>query len=180
MMEYARANHEHNRDVDPAGSPDPRARSPPGAQRRRRSPPATRASGAGRVRITSYMENIGWPELLGYMMDRVHNDPDFAAEQRPAGDHLSGQTMLTMISCRPPPSRRIVGMYWDITLFGMRIHHNADRCPEFEPHPFGNALDLTLLGRFDFRTTGDMPRVLREVRAAEGGGCRSVRRGSWP
>jgi hypothetical protein len=38
--------------------------------------------GKERVQVTSYMENIGWPELFGYEMHRVHDDPDFAAQQR--------------------------------------------------------------------------------------------------
>ncbi len=51
-------------------------------------------------------------------------------------------------------------MYWDITLFGMRIQHTAIGVPEFQPHPLSERLDLSLLPPFDFRTTGDMPRVL--------------------
>ena len=119
--------------------------------------------GPGRVRVTSYMENIGWPELFGYRMDRVHNDPDFAAEQRLRelifwADNVDDDTV---------PAATIqadVGMYWDITLFGMRIHHTPIGVPEFEPHALRDSLDLSLLGRFDFHTTGDMPRVLRKYK----------------
>ncbi len=117
--------------------------------------------GAGRVRISSYMENIGWPELFGYEMRQVHDDPDFAAAQRLRelifwADNVDDDTV---------PSATIqadVGMYWDITLFGMRIHHTPIGVPEFEPHPLRERLDLSLLGRFDFSTTGDMPRILRK------------------
>jgi hypothetical protein len=144
----------------------PRGQLIPELERRRERKEAEMAArdtrfGAARVRITSYMENIGWPELFGYQMLRVHDDPDFAAEQRLRelifwADNVDDDTV---------PAATIqadVGMYWDITLFGMRIHHTPIGVPEFEPHPLRDALDLSLLGRFDFRTTGDMPRVLRK------------------
>jgi hypothetical protein len=115
--------------------------------------------GKGRIPITSYMENIGWPELFGYEMPRVHEDPDFAAAQRLRelifwADNVQDDTV---------PSASIqadVGMYWDITLFGMKIHHTPVGVPLFDPHPLNQGLDLSLLPPFDFHTTGDMPRVL--------------------
>jgi hypothetical protein len=115
--------------------------------------------GPGRVRMTSYMENIGWPELVGYEMHQVHDDPDFAAEQRFRelifwADNVDDDTVPV------PTLTADVGWYWDITLFGMKIHHTPIGVPEFEPHPFRDRLDLSLLGRFDFRATGDMPRLL--------------------
>ncbi len=130
------------------------------------------AFGPDRVRIQSYMENIGWPELFGYEMARVHDDPDFAAEQKLRelifwADNVADDTM---------PDATIpadTGYYWDITLFGMGIHHTPIGVPEFEPHPLREKLDLSLLGRFDFNATGDMPRILRryarlrEVASAE-------------
>ena len=135
--------------------------------------------GAGRVPIVSYMENIGWPELFGYEMARVHDDPGFAAEQRLRelifwADNVEDDTV---------PAATVqadVGMYWDITLFGMRIHHTPIGVPEFEPHPLRDRLDPALLGRFDFRATGDMPRILskyarlREIAAADYGGTLEV------
>jgi hypothetical protein len=117
--------------------------------------------GSGRVRILSYMENIGWPELFGYEMRQVHDDPDFAAHQRLRelifwADNVDDDTV-------PAASIQAdVGMYWDITLFGMKIRHTPIGVPEFEPHPLRDRLDLSLLGRFDFSATGDMPRILRK------------------
>ena len=115
--------------------------------------------GAGRVPITSYMENIGWPELFGYEMHQVHDDAAFAAEQRLRelifwADNVDDDTV-------PAATLQAdVGWYWDITLFGMKIHHTPVGVPEFEPHPLRERLDLSLLGRFDFHATGDMPRLL--------------------
>jgi len=114
--------------------------------------------GKDRVPITSYMENIGWPQLFGYEMRRVHDDPDFAAEQRLRelilwADNVDDDTLPT------PTIQADVGMYWDITLFGMRIRHTPIGVPEFEPHPLSRCLDLSLLPPFDFASTGDMPRI---------------------
>jgi hypothetical protein len=131
--------------------------------------------GRGRVPMTSYMENIGWPELFGYEMHQVHDDPVFAAEQRLRelifwADNVDDDTV-------PAATLQAdVGWYWDITLFGMKIHHSPIGVPEFEPHPFRERLDLSLLGRFDFHETGDMPRLLakyerlRELSIEEYGG----------
>jgi hypothetical protein len=117
--------------------------------------------GADRIRVTSYMENIGWPELFGYEMHRVHDDPDFAAEQKLRelifwADNVDDDTI-------PEASIQAdVGMYWDITLFGMKIHHTLIGVPEFEPHALQRGLDISAMRRFDFRETGDMPRVIRK------------------
>ncbi len=131
--------------------------------------------GPGRVPMTSYMENIGWPELFGYEMHQVHDDAAFAAAQRLRelifwADNVDDDTVPTAAL------QADVGWYWDITLFGMKIHHSPVGVPEFEPHPFRERLDLSLLGRFDFHATGDMPRLLakyerlRELSTEEYGG----------
>jgi len=130
--------------------------------------------GAARVRLTSYMENIGWPELFGYRMTDFFTDAAFAIEQKLRqqiwwDDNIDDDTLpsLTM--------QADVGMYWDMTLFGQRIVHNTIGVPEFMPHPFGATTlpDVDLLGHFDFYTTGIMPLLLanyaqmREVNARE-------------
>jgi hypothetical protein len=137
------------------------------------------AAGARAVRISSYMENIGWPELFGYEMHRVHDEPAFAASQRLRElifwcDNVEDDTV-------PEATMQAdVGWYWDITLFGMRIHHTAIGVPEFEPHPFSRGFDPSTLGHFDFFTTGDMPRLirmyesLREISVKEHGGRLAV------
>jgi len=62
----------------------------------------------------------------------------------------------------------------------MKIHHTPIGVPEFEPHPLRDRLDPSLLGRFDFSATGDMPRMLwkyarrREISEADYGGRLSV------
>jgi len=117
--------------------------------------------GADRVHVTSYMENIGWPELFSYEMRRMHDEPEFAAAQRLRelifwADNVDDDTI---------PEATIqadVGMYWDITLFGMKIRHTPIGVPEFEPHTLQRGLDIRALGRFDFRQTGDMPRIIRK------------------
>ncbi len=115
--------------------------------------------GPDRVPVTSYMENIGWTDLLGHPMSRVHDDPEFAAEQRLRelvfwADNVDDDTV---------PSATIsadTGMYWDMTLFGMEIRHSRLGVPEFGPHPLRGRLDLSFLPPFDFAATGDMPRIL--------------------
>src|SRR5450759_3574907 len=39
-----------------------------------------RRYGGGRIWIGSYMENLGWPDLFNYDMNRVFADPAFAIE----------------------------------------------------------------------------------------------------
>ncbi len=128
--------------------------------------------GADRVHLTSYMENIGWPELFGYRMPEYFSDAGFAIEQHLRqqiwwADNTDDDTLPSLAVAAD------VGMYWDMTLFGQRIAHNDIGVPEFLPHPFGAVPDVALLGHFDFYTTGDMPRLLskyarmREVNARE-------------
>ena len=115
--------------------------------------------GSARIRIGSYMENIGWPELFGFTMQRYFDDADFSIEQYLRqqifwADNVPDDTI---------PGRQIMadtGMYWDITLFGQRIVHSAIGVPEFLPHPLQQSGDLRTLGHFDFYRTGEMPRLL--------------------
>ena len=116
--------------------------------------------GPDRIRVTSYMENIGWPELFGYDMNRFFADPAFAIEQRLRqmifwADNVPDDTL---------PSRTIpadVGMYFDLTLFGQQIVHTPTGVPEFVPHPLQHALTEDALGEFDFYETGAMPLLIR-------------------
>ncbi len=119
--------------------------------------------GGNRIRITSYMENIGWPELFGYRMQRFFDDPDFAIEQ-----HLRQQIFWAdNVQDDTVPSLSLqadVGMYWDATLFGQKIEHTDIGVPEFLPHKFQERFDPEALGHFDFNTTGDMPSLLAKYR----------------
>ncbi len=115
--------------------------------------------GTGRVRVTSYMENIGWPELFGYDMNRFFTDPAFAIEQR-----LRQMIFWTdNVADDTQPSLALpadVGMYFDLTLFGQRIVHTPLGVPEFSPHPLAESLALDTVGAFDFARTGIMPLLI--------------------
>ncbi len=117
--------------------------------------------GSGRIRITSHMENIGWPELFGYDMNRYLEEPSFCfgQELRQKIFWMDNVDDDTIPDLGMPVG---VGMYWDITLFGQQIRHDAIGVPEFLPHPFQQKFDLDLLGRFDFHRTGDMTLLLRK------------------
>jgi hypothetical protein len=115
--------------------------------------------GRDRLRMTSYMENLGWPGLFGYEMQPYLEDADFTIEQ-----HLRQQIFWAdNVDDDTLPGTEIsptLGMYWDMTLFGQEVRHTAIGVPEFLPHPFRRALDLETLGHFDFHETGVMPRTL--------------------
>ena len=119
--------------------------------------------GAERVRIYSYMENIGWPELFDYRMDRWHADAEFQIAQhlRQSLFWLDNVADDTLPGLEVAPD---VGWYWDMTLFGARITHSAIGVPEFLPHPLAENPDLRTLGTFDFYQTGAMPRILEKYR----------------
>jgi hypothetical protein len=122
-----------------------------------------RRFGADRVRVTSYMENIGWPPLFGYDMNRLYAEPELMLEQElrqrifwldnSEGDDQAGLEIV--------PS---TGYYWDTTLLGQRIRTSPEGVPEFLPHPLASSPDLGLLPRWDFSSSGDMPLLLRQQR----------------
>lgn len=122
-----------------------------------------RRYGADRVRVTSYMENIGWPPLFGYDMNRFYAEPEFMLEQElrqrifwldnSLGDEQDGMELVPT-----------TGYYWDTTLLGQRIRTSPEGVPEFLPHPLASCPDLSLLPRWDFRESGDMPILLRQHR----------------
>ena len=119
-----------------------------------------RQLGKDRIRISSYMENIGWPELFGYDMNRFYADPPFAFEtdlrqrifwlDNSLDDDLPGFWMGAT-----------VGMYFDITLFGQAVSHTRIGVPEFGHHPIADQPDLSLIPPVAFRTSGMMPVLLR-------------------
>jgi hypothetical protein len=131
--------------------------------------------GPQRIRLTSYMENIGWPGLFGYDMRRVHGEPGFAIEQGLRerifwADNVHDDTVPT--TAFTPD----VGHNWHMTLFGQEIRHTPIGVPEFDAHSLRDGLDLGALGRFDFQRSGVMPRLIdmyrgtRERAADEYGG----------
>ena len=113
-----------------------------------------------RVHIHSYMENIGWPELFGYDMNRVFTDAAFAIEtelrqrifwaDNSLDDSLPDLWILAT-----------VGMYFDITLFGEVITHTPQGVPLFGRHAIANHPDLSLIPPIDFHTSGMQPHLLR-------------------
>ncbi len=117
--------------------------------------------GADRVRIGSYMENIGWPELFGYDMNRFFSDPAFALEQALRqrifwlDNSLDDDLPTLCIPCE-------AGHYYDMTLFGLAVTHDADGVPQFGRHPLAEEPDLSLIRPFDFHRTGAMPGLLRQ------------------
>ncbi len=119
--------------------------------------------GSARVRVSSYMENIGWPPLFGYDMNRFYQDPEFMFEMelRQRIFWLDNSEGDDQASLEITPT---TGYYWDTTLFGQRIRTSADGVPEFLPHPLAAMPDTGLLGGWDFHTSGDMPTLLRQYR----------------
>jgi len=119
-----------------------------------------RTLGKDRIHISSYMENIGWPELFDYDMNRFYADPAFAFEtdlrqrifwlDNSLDDDVPGLGMGAT-----------VGMYFDITLFGQEVTHTRIGVPEFGHHPIADRPDLSLIPPVDFRTSGRMPVLLR-------------------
>lgn len=120
-----------------------------------------RTLGEGRVRIGSYMENLALPELFGFDMNDFYSDARLALEvelrrrifwlDNSHDDWLCGTDV-----------QATVGMYFDMTLFGQDVRHTPGGVPEFLPHPIASTPDLSLVPPFDFRTTGQMPPLLRQ------------------
>lgn len=111
------------------------------------------------VVLSSYMENIGWPELFGFKMGKFFADPDFAIEQSLRqqiwwADNVDDDSIPTLTMLAD------VGMYWDMTLFGQEVIHGDIGVPEFPAHPFRTTPDASLLGHFDFYRSGIMPQLL--------------------
>jgi hypothetical protein len=122
-----------------------------------------RQFGADRIRVASYMENLGWPPLFGYDFNRFYQDPEFMLEQElrqrifwldnTVGDDQAGLDLSPT-----------TGFYWDITLFGQQVQTSPGGVPQFLPHPLAGRRDLRLLERFAFQTSGHMPILLHQHR----------------
>jgi len=135
--------------------------------------------GAERVRVTSYMENIGWPELFGFDMNRFLADSAFCLEMQLRqkilwADNTDDDSPITL------EVQASTGMYFDMTLFGERIRHTPEGVPLFEPHLISAHPDPALITPFDFYATGEMPalidryRRMRDLTASEYGGLPQV------
>jgi hypothetical protein len=116
--------------------------------------------GSGRITIGSYMEGIGWPELFDFAIHRFYDDTDFFIEQSLRqsifwADNVADDAVPSLTLTAD------AGMYWDMTLFGLRIRLSPIGVPEFLPHPFAQSGELSDLGTFDFYTSGYMPRLIK-------------------
>lgn len=121
--------------------------------------------GADRARITSYMENIGYPELLGFDMNRFYADADFAVETQLRqkifwADNADDDSPIDL------SVNASAGMYYDMTLFGQRIHHTWDGVPQFEPHPLAQMgqPQPSDIPTWDFMTSGAIPALIAQYR----------------
>jgi hypothetical protein len=120
-----------------------------------------RRCGADRVRVFSYMENIGWPPLFGYDMNRFYGEPEVMLEYelRQRSFWLDNSEGDDQAGLGFTPT---TGYYWDTTLLGQRIRTSPEGVPTFLPHPLAEAPDLDLLPQWDFQRSGDMPILLRQ------------------
>ena len=120
--------------------------------------------GKQRIHIHSYMENIGWPDLFGYDMNRFLSDPALLIE-------MELRQRIFWLDNSPDdglPGLWIgatAGMYYDITLFGQQVSHTRIGVPRFQPHPISRKPDLSLIEPVDFRTSGAMPALIGQYEA---------------
>ncbi|MCL1792443.1 MAG: uroporphyrinogen decarboxylase family protein [Oscillospiraceae bacterium] len=113
--------------------------------------------GANRPKIGSYLENIALPGLFGFDMNDYLCDPELSIEidlrhklywiDNAHDDHLADLNLNSGT------------MYFDMTLFGLKIKYTYDGVPYFEPHLLERKPDISLLSPFDFEKTGEMPLV---------------------
>jgi uroporphyrinogen-III decarboxylase len=119
--------------------------------------------GVDRIPITSYMENIGWPELFGFDMNDFFADPELAFEMQ-----LRERIFWADNSLDDSYLDRTIysdtGMYFDTTLFGTEIHHTKIGVPEFQPHPISQNPDPSIIKPFDFYQSGDMPLLIERYK----------------
>ena len=117
--------------------------------------------GKNRVRIGSYLENISLPELFDFDMNILFSDPELSMEIA-----LRSKIFWLDNSHDDQNADLVVaataGMYFDMTLFGLGVRHTSQGVPEFMPHPIAKKADISLIGAFDFHTTGEMPNLLRQ------------------
>jgi len=117
--------------------------------------------GADRVPISSYMENIGWPELLGFDTNQCYADAetqydiDLRVRIFWVDNSLDDDLPALSLNCT-------VGMYFDMTLFGLEVTHTPQGVPQFGAHPLAQTPSLSVFRPHDFRSTGAMPGLLRQ------------------
>jgi hypothetical protein len=110
------------------------------------------------------MENIGWPPLFGYDMRRFFSDPEFMLEQELRQKVFWADNSEDDWSPAMEVDSRL-GHYFDMTLFGGRVEHDADGVPQFGHHPVQDEPDLAVIEPFDFHTSGIMPRQIEQHEA---------------
>lgn len=116
-----------------------------------------REYGADRPRIGSYMENIALPDLYGFDMNDYYRDARLAMDIE-----LRNKLFWLDNSHDDGLASLEVGagsMYYDMTLFGLKINYTKDGVPVFERHAMAENPDLKQLTPFDFFDTGEMPMV---------------------
>jgi hypothetical protein len=120
-----------------------------------------RRDGKDRINVGSYMENLGWPDLFGYDMNRFLSDPEFMLEtelrQRIFWADNSDDDWVPNLQINAT-----VGMYYDITMFGQKVWHEPSGVPQFAAHPIQDQPDLSLIPALDFHSSGVMPDLLRQ------------------
>lgn len=123
-----------------------------------------RKYGADRVKIHSYGENIYMPETFGFDMRDYYKDAELALDIELRNrifwldnSHDDGNSSLRFGTT--------ASMYFDITLFGVKINYTRDGVPNMQPHPLSEKADLSLIEPFDFYKRGEMPLLLYQYEA---------------
>jgi len=116
-----------------------------------------RELGADRPKIGSYMENIALPGLYGFDMNDYYHDARLAMD-------IDLRNKLFWLDNShddglAPLEVNAGTMYYDTTLFGLKINYTKDGVPVFERHALADDPDLSKLMPFDFYNTGEMPMV---------------------
>ena len=118
-------------------------------------------------RFTVYLENIGWAQLFDYDMNRYYGDPAFQLETqlRQRLYHWHNFDDDTPLSTSLEAT---VGMYAEFSLFDMSVRHETVGVPHIrDDHPMTRDPDLSLLERHDFRSTGQMPELIKTWEAMQ-------------
>ena len=116
-----------------------------------------REFGANRPKIGSYMENIALPELFNFDMNDYYHNAELAMDIDLRyklfwldNSHDDGLASLEV---------NAGSMYYDTTLFGLKINYTKEGVPVFERHPMAENPDILQLAPYDFYNTGEMPMV---------------------
>lgn len=118
-----------------------------------------RIYGKGRVYVHSYGENIYLPETFNFDMRDYYKDPQLALDIELRrrifwldNSHDDGNFTLEFPTT--------ASMYYDMTLFGIKIDYTKNGVPNMRPHPLSEKADLSLIEPFDFEHIGEMPLLL--------------------